>query len=117
MRIPWGPWELDGPPPKENPSTGYEHGQSGEILRSAIAHHILPPMAFKDKTPQDMEHVCSRCYRDVFRRTCAELAIPDCIGNSPPTCACQGRNHVEKSSLESSGVPVAEGAAYLKGRL
>ena len=30
---------------------------------------------------------------------------------------CQGHNHVEKSSLESSGAPVAEGAAYLKGRL
>ena len=29
----------------------------------------------------------------------------------------QGRDHVEKSSLESSGAPVAEGAAYLKGRL
>ena len=29
----------------------------------------------------------------------------------------QGRNHVEKGSLEGSGAPVAEGAAYLKGRL
>ena len=29
----------------------------------------------------------------------------------------QGRNHVEKSSLESLGAPVAEGAVYLKGRL
>ena len=29
----------------------------------------------------------------------------------------QGRNHVEKSSLETLGASVAEGAAYLKGCL
>ena len=40
----------------------------------------------------------------------AELGGTDVHGS-------QGRNHVEKSSLESSGAPVAEGTAYLKGRL
>ena len=33
------------------------HRQSGAILRSAVAHHVLPESTFKDKSPQDIEHV------------------------------------------------------------
>ena len=34
-----------------------ELGQSDAILRTTVDHHVLPELAFKDKTPHGMEHV------------------------------------------------------------
>ena len=32
-------------------------GVASHVLRSTVDHYVLPELMFKDKTPQDMEHV------------------------------------------------------------
>ena len=35
----------------------FYYGQPDAILRSALAHHVMPESTFEDKTPEGMEHV------------------------------------------------------------
>ena len=44
------------------------HGQSCALLRSAVDHHALPELTFKDKTLQGMEHVCTEVVKSICGR-------------------------------------------------